>query len=132
MKTKGFWVIKTSAGGYWCSGSFDSQIRKAHIYTWKEKAEEAIETFIKRKYLPSDITYEVVAVAEPKELKATEAEWIKIDADLAVTKYVCSACDFNVTSWFGIHDEYICERSVLMMKFCPHCGKFMINARGNS
>ena len=74
MKTKGFWVIKTSAGGYWCSGGFDPQIRKAHVYTWKEKAEEAIETFIRRKYFPAEITYEVVAVAEPKELKDTEAE----------------------------------------------------------
>ena len=41
MKTKGFWVIKTSAGGYWCSGNFDPQLRKAHVYTWKEKAEES-------------------------------------------------------------------------------------------
>ena len=133
MKTKGNWVIKTSTGLYWCGANlFDEQIRKAQIYHWKEYAEEQAAYIWKRNKISEDVTWEVIAVVEPKELKATEAEWIKIDADLAVTKYVCSACDFNVTSWFGIHDEYICERSVLMMKFCPHCGKFMINARGNS
>ena len=129
MKTKGFWVIKNSGGGYYCgNASFDSQLRSAQIYVWKEKAEEAIEVFKKRELFPPEVTYEVIAVAEPKELKDTEAKWIKIEANLAETKYVCSSCDFNVTSWFGIHDEYICERSVLMMRFCPHCGKRMINS----
>ena len=117
MKTKGFWVIKTSAGGYWCSGGFDPQIRKAHVYTWKEKAEEAIETFIKRKYFPADITYEVVALAEPKELKDTEAEWIKIERDIGkghvLTKYQCGACGVFLA----------CKAN-----FCPNCGKRMINS----
>ena len=108
MKTKGFWVIKTSARGYWCSGNFDPQLRKAHVYTWKEKAEEMIEVMIKRKYLPSNITYEVVAISEPKELKDTEAEWIS-----GVTGYICSACrEQEATNRF---------------RFCPNCGKRMIN-----
>lgn len=117
MKTKGFWVIKTSAGGYWCSGSFDPQLRKAHVYTWKEKAEEMIEVMIKRKYLPSDITYEVVAVSEPKELKDTEAEWLTINHSIPV--YACSSC----------HAPALCDRRgrAIDSKFCPHCGKFMIN-----
>ena len=120
MKTKGFWVIKTSAGGYWCSGSFDPQLRKAHIYTWKEKAEEMIEVMIKRKYLPSDITYEVVAVSEPKELKDTEAEWIK-DYDIGLDLiYVCSNCERSALN------DY--RGSSVASKFCPHCGKLMINS----
>ena len=118
MKTKGFWVIKTSAGGYWCSGGFDPQIRKAHVYTWKEKAEEAIEVFIKRKYFPADITYEVVALAEPKELKDTEAEWLTVLN--APVVYACSNC---YTS--ALCDEY---GQSMDTKFCPHCGKRMINS----
>jgi hypothetical protein len=117
IKTKGFWVIKTSAGGYWNSGNFDPQLRKAHVYTWKEKAEEMIETMIKRKYLPSDITYEIVAISEPKELKDTEAEWIKIERDIGrdhvLTKYQCSACGVFLA----------CKAN-----FCPNCGKRMTNA----
>ena len=117
MKTKGFWVIKTSGGGYWCSGGFDPQIRKAHVYTWKEKAEEAIETFIKRKYFPAEITYEVVAISEPKELKDTQAEWIKIERNIGrghvLTKYQCSACEVFLA----------CKAN-----FCPNCGKQMTNA----
>jgi rubrerythrin len=117
MKTKGFWVIKTSAGGYWCSGGFDPQIRKAHVYTWKEKAEEAIETFIRRKYFPADITYEVVAIAEPKELKDTEAEWLYSEVDPV---YVCSACGYcALNDYRGRSTD---------SRFCPHCGKFMINS----
>ncbi len=118
MKTKGFWVIKTSAGGYWCSGSFDPQIRKAHVYTWKEKAEEAIETFIKRHYLPSDITYEVVAISEPKELKDTEAEWLKeLNAPVV---YFCSEC------YASALNDY--RGNSVDSRFCPHCGKYMINS----
>ena len=117
MKTKGFWVIKTSAGGYWCSGGFDPQIRKAHVYTWKEKAEEAIETFIRRKYFPADITYEVVAVAEPKELKDTEAEWIFHKDNFF---YTCSNCEYAaLNDYSGTSTD---------SKFCPHCGKRMINS----
>ena len=120
MKTKGFWVIKTSAGGYWCSGSFDPQLRKAHVYTWKEKAEEMIETMIKRKYLPSDITYEVVAVSEPKELKDTEAHWIwKMCLNAEDSYYVCSECDYAaLNDYRGRSTD---------SRFCPHCGKLMIN-----
>ena len=116
MKTKGFWVIKTSAGGYWCSGSFDPQLRKAHVYTWKEKAEEAIETFIRRKYFPSDITYEVVAIAEPKELKDTEAEWLYDDKS---DYFVCSYC------YRAALNDYRGRSTA--SKFCPHCGKYMTN-----
>jgi predicted RNA-binding Zn-ribbon protein involved in translation (DUF1610 family) len=114
MKTKGFWVIKTSGGGYWCSGGFDPQIRKAHVYTWKEKAEEAIETFIKRKYFPAEITYEVVAISEPKELKDTQAEWQVSGAFDDFLK--CSNCG---ESWPWATAAYFL--------FCPHCGKHMTN-----
>ena len=120
MKTKGFWVVKTSAGGYWSSGCFDPQLRKAHVYTWKEKAEEAIETFIRRKYLPSEITYEVIAVAEPRELKETEAEWQRVDGDPGMDFYVCSNCGIS-----ALNDQY--GQSVDSL-FCPHCGKRMINS----
>ncbi len=119
MKTKGFWVIKTSGGGYWCSGGFDPQIRKAHVYTWKEKAEEAIETFIKRKYFPAEITYEVVAISEPKELKDTEAEWlVDFPEDLEAHPY-CSNCKYSaLNNYRGLP---------VKAKFCPHCGKYMTN-----
>ena len=122
MKTKGFWVIKTSAGGYWCSGGFDPQIRKAHVYTWKEKAEEAIETFIRRKYFPAEITYEVVAVAEPKELKDTEAKWIAHGEgeDGNTVVYECSNCRY-----FALNDY---RGNSVDSLFCPHCGKRMINS----
>ena len=119
MKTKGFWVVKTSAGGYWSSGCFDPQLRKAHIYTWKEKAEEAIETFIRRKYLPFEITYEVIAVAEPRELKDTEAEWIVSYLD-GEKNFVCSHCGY-----YALYD--ISEQS-FDSHFCPHCGKLMVNS----
>ena len=117
MKTKGFWVIKTSGGGYWCSGGFDPQIRKAHVYTWKEKAEEAIETFIKRKYFPEHITYEVVAISEPKELKDTEAEWFTVLN--APPEYACSNCHYSALN------DY--RGNSVASKFCPHCGKYMTN-----
>ena len=129
MKTKGNWVIKTSTGLYWCGQNlFDEQIRKAQIYHWKEKAEEQAAWIWKRNHISEDVTWEVIEVIPPQELKDTQAEWIKIEADLAETKYVCSSCGFNVMSWSGEHDGYIRERSVLMMKFCPHCGKRMINS----
>ena len=118
MKTKGNWVIKTNAGGYYCgNASFDPQLRHAQIYVWKEKAEEAIEVFKKRELFPSEITYEVIAVAEPKELKDTQAEWIKIERDIGkghiLTKYQCSACGVFLAS---------------KANFCPNCGKQMTNA----
>lgn len=113
MKTKGYWVIKTSGGGYWCSGSFDPQIRKAHVYTWKEKAEEMIEVMVKRKYLPPEITYEVVAIAEPKELKDTEAKWWVSGMFDDFLK--CSNCG---ESWpWQTAEEF---------NFCPKCGKFIV------
>jgi rubrerythrin len=116
MKTKGNWVIKTSAGLYWCSGNFDHQIRKAHIYTWKEKAEEMIETMIKKKYLPAEITYEVVAIAEPKELKDTKAHWELV---FMPEEYNCSVC-----GGFALHKS---DGTEVLSKFCPHCGKYMTN-----
>lgn len=121
MKTKGFWVIKTSGGGYWCSGGFDPQIRKAHVYTWKEKAEEAIETFIKRKYFPAEITYEVVAIAEPKELKDTEAEWnFKEALDEDEYDFICSNCGYcALNNYRGLPVD---------SRFCPNCGKLMVNS----
>lgn len=122
MKTKGFWVIKTSGGGYWCSGGFDPQIRKAHVYTWKEKAEEMIEVMIKRKYMPPEITYEVVAIAEPKELKDTEAEWLHlIDSyKTGAPLYVCSNCGHSALN------DY--RGNSVDSRFCPHCGKRMTNS----
>lgn len=119
MKTKGYWVIKTSSGGYWSSGNFDPQLRKAHIYTWKEKAEEQIQVMIKRKYLPTDITYEVIAVAEPKELKDTEAEWIVSYLD-GEKNFVCSHCRYCA--------PYDISEQSFDSHYCPHCGKRMINS----
>lgn len=73
MKTKGNWVIKTSAGGYWCGNAhFDPQLRKAQVYHWKEAAEDQIETIKRRKYMPAELEYEVVAISEPRELKDTD------------------------------------------------------------
>ena len=74
MKTKGNWIIKTSAGGYWCGPAhFDNQIRKAQIYHWKEAAEEQIDVIRRRKYISDDtITFEVIPVVEPMELPEHE------------------------------------------------------------
>ena len=74
MKTKGNWIIKTSAGGYWCGPAhFDNQIRKAQIYHWKEAAEEQIEVIRRRKYMSDEtITFEVIPVVEPMELPEHE------------------------------------------------------------
>ena len=120
MKTKGNWVIKTSAGGYWCGNSyFDPQLRKAQVYHWKEKAEEQIEVIKKRKYFAPDMEYEIVAISEPKELKDTEAKWQIVDGDPDVDVYACSVC-----GWCALNDYR--GRSTAS-KFCPHCGKYMIN-----
>ena len=118
MKTKGHWVIKTSAGGYWCgNATFDPQLRKAQVYHWKEKAEEQIEVIKKRKYIPADLEFEVVAISEPKELKDTEAEWLYSEVDPV---YVCSACGYcALNDYRGRSTD---------SRFCPHCGKFMINS----
>lgn len=76
MKTKGNWVIKTSAGGYWCGNAhFDPQIRKAQIYHWKEAAEEMIERLYRRKYITdATITMSVIPVVEPRELQDQERD----------------------------------------------------------
>jgi predicted RNA-binding Zn-ribbon protein involved in translation (DUF1610 family) len=119
MKTKGHWVIKTSAGGYWCgNATFDPQLRKAQVYHWKEKAEEHIEVLKKRKYLPADLEFEVVAISEPKELKDTEAEWFPHQEEDGIV-YECNNC-----SWMALNDYR--GRSTAS-RFCPRCGKYMIN-----
>ena len=119
MKTKGHWVIKTSAGGYWCGNAcFDPQLRKAQVYHWKEKAEDQIEVIKKRKYIPAGLRFEVVAISEPKELKDTEAEWFPHQEEDGIV-YECSSC-----RWMALNDYR--GRSTAS-KFCPHCGKYMTN-----
>jgi DNA-directed RNA polymerase subunit M/transcription elongation factor TFIIS len=118
MKTKGNWVIKTSAGGYWCgNANFDPQLRKAQVYHWKEKAEEQIEVIKKRKYISSDLKFEVVAISEPKELKDTEAQWIWKEA---MDCFTCSNCGYSALN------DY--KGDSVDSLFCPHCGKIMINS----
>ena len=121
MKTKGNWVIKTSAGGYWCGNSyFDPQLRKAQVYHWKEKAEEQIEVIKRKKYFASDMEYEIVAISEPKELKDTEAEWtVEFLEDPEAHPY-CSNCKYSALN------DY--RGQPVDSLFCPHCGKRMINS----
>lgn len=120
MKTKGNWVIKTSTGRYWCGANlFDEQIRKAQIYHWKEKAEEQAAWIWKRNKISEDVTWEVIAVVEPKELKDTEAEWVKHKDSFYPTFYHCSNCNGP-----ALKDSF---GQSIDSKFCPHCGKFMIN-----
>lgn len=123
MKTKGNWVIKTSGGLYWCGANlFDEQIRKAQIYHWKEKAEEQAAWIWKRNKISEDVTWEVIAVVEPKELKDTEAEWIKTPPEMELEEdvYTCSCCGWAaLNDWKGRSTD---------SRFCPHCGKFMINS----
>lgn len=118
MKTKGNWVIKTSGGLYWCGANlFDEQIRKAQIYHWKEKAEEQAAWIWKRNKISEDLTWEVIAVVEPKELKDTEAEWIFHEDNFF---YTCSNCGYAaLNDYSGMSTD---------SKFCPHCGKRMINS----
>lgn len=123
MKTKGYWVIKTSTGLYWCGQNlFDEQIRKAQIYHWKENAEEQATYIWKRNKISEDVTWEVIAVVEPKELKDTEAHWIwKMNlANNEDTYYVCSNCNYSALNDYR-------GRSTDSL-FCPHCGKRMINS----
>ena len=121
MKTKGSWVIKTSTGLYWCGANlFDEQIRKAQIYRWKEKVEEQAAYIFKKNNISEDVTWEVIAVVEPKELKDTEAEWIKdYDVGLDVV-YICSNCKFSALN------DY--RGNSVDSHFCPRCGKRMINS----
>ena len=122
MKTKGNWVIKTSTGLYWCGQNlFDEQIRKAQIYHWKEKAEEQAAYLWKRNKI-ENVTWEVIAVVEPKELKDTQAEWIAHGEgeDGNTISYECSNCRY-----FALNDY---RGNSTDSKFCPHCGKFMINS----
>jgi rubrerythrin len=122
MKTKGHWVIKTSGGLYWCGQNlFDEQIRKAQIYHWKEKAEEQAVWIWKRNKISEDVTWEVIAVVEPKELKDTEAEWLHLIDSYKTGEplYVCSNCEYSALNDYR-------GRSTAS-KFCPHCGKYMTN-----
>ena len=116
MKTKGNWVIKTSTGLYWCGNNlFDEQLRKAQIYHWKEYAEEQAAYIFKRNKISEDVTWEVIAVVEPKELKDTEASWYQaMPGDL-----ICSSCEYSAL------DDY--RGNPVASKFCPHCGKYMTN-----
>ncbi len=117
MKTKGHWVIKTSTGRYWCGANlFDEQIRKAQIYHWKEKAEEQAAWIWKRNKISEDVTWEVIAVVEPKELKDTEAEWLNAPEDPV---FICSVCGYSALN------DY--KGNSVASKFCPHCGKYMTN-----
>ncbi len=123
MKTKGNWVIKTSTGRYWCgSNLFDEQIRKAQIYHWKEKAEEQAAWIWKRNKISEDVTWEVIAVIPPQEQKDTQAHWIwKIClGNPEEAYYVCSECNYSaLNDYRGRSTD---------SRFCPHCGKFMINS----
>ena len=117
MKTKGNWVIKTSAGGYWCGNAhFDHQLRKAQVYHWKEAAEDQIEVIKRRKYISADITFEVIAIVPPQELKDTQAEWL---FSLVDPVYRCSNCGYSALN------DY--RGNSTASKFCPHCGKYMTN-----
>ena len=117
MKTKGNWVIKTSTGLYWCGQNlFDEQIRKAQIYHWKEKAEEQAAWIWKRNKISEDVSWEVIAVFEPKELKDTEASWYQAMPD----DVICSNCEYSALN------DY--RGNPVLSRFCPNCGKLMINS----
>lgn len=124
MKTKGNWVIKTSGGLYWCGQNlFDEQIRKAQIYHWKEKAEEQAAWLWKRNKI-ENVTWEVIEVVEPKELKDTKAHWISEltaleNEEQEETDILCSECGFSALN------DY--RGNPVASKFCPHCGKYMTN-----
>lgn len=116
MKTKGHWIIKTSAGGYWCGNAhFDPQIRKAQIYHWKEAAEEQIETLRRRKYITdASVVLEVLEVIPPQEKKDTEAAW---KLTFLPGEYSCTSC-----GGFALHKS---DGTEVLSAFCPHCGKAM-------
>ena len=120
MKTKGNWVIKTSTGLYGCGANlFDEQIRKAQIYHWKEYAEEQAAYIWKRNKISEDVTWEVIAVVEPKELKDTQAEWVVDFLEDPEAHPYCSSCKYSaLNNYRGLP---------VRAKFCPHCGKYMTN-----
>ena len=119
MKTKGNWVIKYEDGRYFCGNNlFDSQIRKAQIYHWKEAAEESAESLRTRRYSKvADTKWEIVSVIPPQELKDTQAEW---RLTFMPGEYNCSNC-----GGFALHRS---DGTEVLSKFCPHCGKRMINS----
>ena len=124
MKTKGNWVIKYEDGFYYCgNNSFDKQLRKAQIYHWKEAAEEQAENMKTRRYSKvADTTWEIIEVVPPQELRDTEAAWIPHGEgeDGNEIVYECSNC-----RWCALNDYR--GRST-DSRFCPHCGKRMINS----
>ena len=118
MKTKGNWVIKYEDGFYYCgNNSFDKQLRKAQIYHWKEAAEEQAENMKTRRYSKvADTIWEVVAVVPPRESKELEASWYQAMPD----DVICSNCEYSALN------DY--RGNPVKSKFCPHCGKLMINS----
>ena len=118
MKTKGNWVIKYSDGFYYCgNNSFDSQLRKAKIYHWKEAAEEQAENLRSKRYSKvADTAWEVLSVTPPQITKDTEAEW---RYSLVDPIYRCSVCGYAALN------DYLGRSTA--SKFCPHCGKYMVN-----
>jgi rubrerythrin len=117
MKTKGHWVIKYANGWYFCGNNqFENQLRKAKIYVWKEKAEEQAEYLIKRRSIPADLKYEIIAISPAKELKDTEAEWVNAPEDPV---FICSVCGYSALN------DY--RGNPVASMFCPHCGKYMTN-----
>lgn len=119
MKTKGSWVIKYEDGFYYCgNNSFDKQLRKAQIYHWKEAAEEQAENMKTRRYSKvADTKWEIVSVIPPQELNDTEAFWEFHEDELF---YTCSNCGGSaLNDCFGQSTD---------SKFCPSCGKRMINS----
>ncbi len=122
MKTRGNWVIKASDPSgycYWCGNAhFDPALRKAQVYVWKEKAEEQIEVIKTKNYFPGvGITFEVIEIVPPQIRKDTEAEWIFHKEDLF---YSCSCCGASaLNDCFGQSTD---------SRFCPSCGRKMINS----
>ena len=122
MKTKGNWVIKYEDGFYYCgNNSFDKQLRKAQIYHWKEAAEEQAENMKTRRYSKvADTKWEVISVIPPQELKDTEAKWVREFDEDGEPDYSCSSCGrYALLDYRGRATD---------SKFCPGCGKRMINS----
>ena len=72
--------------------NFD-ETEKLRYITGKKKAEEQAAWIWKRNKISEDVTWEVIAVVEPKELKDTEAEWI-VDFQKDLDPY-CSNCKYS-------------------------------------